>query len=78
VEVLHFVGAEASFVANEFQKHFLIISLKGSGAGSALAAIFFLLAFAGSRARWQRLPVIRPPPCSARSRSAGSAMSALR
>jgi cell division transport system permease protein len=44
VEVLHFVGAEASFVANEFQKHFLIISLKGSGAGSALAAIFFLLA----------------------------------
>ncbi len=44
VEVLHFVGAEASFVANEFQKHFLIISLKGSGAGSALAALFFLIA----------------------------------
>lgn len=44
VEVLHFVGAEASFVANEFQKHFLIISLKGSGAGSALAALFFLMA----------------------------------
>lgn len=44
VEVLHFVGAEASFVANEFQKHFLIISLKGSGAGSALAALFFMIA----------------------------------
>lgn len=44
VEVLHFVGAEASFVANEFQKHFLIISLKGSAVGSALAALFFVIA----------------------------------
>ena len=44
VEVLHFVGAEASFVAAEFQKHFLMISLKGSAGGSALAALFFLIA----------------------------------
>jgi cell division transport system permease protein len=44
VEVLHFVGAESSFVANEFQKHFLKISLKGSAVGSALAALFFLTA----------------------------------
>lgn len=44
VEVLHFVGAEGSFVAREFQKHFLKISLKGSGAGSALAALVFLAA----------------------------------
>ncbi|TCL72676.1 cell division transport system permease protein [Rhizobium sp. BK251] len=44
VEVLHFVGAESSFVATEFQKHFLKISLKGSAAGSALAALFFALA----------------------------------
>ncbi|MBB3948174.1 cell division transport system permease protein [Rhizobium skierniewicense] len=44
VEVLHFVGAESSFVAREFQKHFLKISLKGSGAGSALAAAVFLAA----------------------------------
>lgn len=44
VEVLHFVGAESSFVAREFQKHFLKISLKGSGAGSALAACVFLVA----------------------------------
>ncbi|MGY5775325.1 cell division protein FtsX [Rhizobium sp. LEGMi135b] len=44
VEVLHFVGAESTFVANEFQKHFLKISLKGSGAGSALAALFFATA----------------------------------
>lgn len=44
VEVLHFVGAESSFVAREFQKHFLKISLKGSAAGSALAALVFLVA----------------------------------
>lgn len=44
IEVLHFVGAESSFVAKEFQKHFLKISLKGSAAGSALAAAFFAVA----------------------------------
>lgn len=44
VEVLHFVGAESSFVAREFQKHFLKISLKGSAAGSAVAAAVFILA----------------------------------
>ncbi len=44
VEVLHFVGAEGGFVAREFQKHFLKISLKGSGAGSAVAAFVFLAA----------------------------------
>ena len=44
VEVLHFVGAESSFVATEFQKHFLKISLKGSAIGSALAALFFATA----------------------------------
>lgn len=41
VEVLHFVGAESTFVAKEFQKHFLKISFKGSAVGSALAALFF-------------------------------------
>lgn len=44
IEVLHFVGAEASFVASEFQKHFLKISLKGSFAGGALAALVFAIA----------------------------------
>lgn len=44
VEVLHFVGAESGFVAREFQKHFLKISLKGAAAGSALAAAVFLIA----------------------------------
>ncbi|WP_083531270.1 cell division protein FtsX [Pararhizobium antarcticum] len=44
VEVLHFVGAEAGFVASEFQKHFLKISLKGAGAGGLLAAACFAAA----------------------------------
>lgn len=44
IEVLHFVGAEGSFVAQEFQKHFLKISLKGAAAGGFLAAVFFALA----------------------------------
>jgi cell division transport system permease protein len=44
VEVLHFVGAESAFVAREFQKHFLLISLKGSATGGALAAILFAVA----------------------------------
>ncbi|HCL67536.1 MAG TPA: ABC transporter permease [Rhizobium sp.] len=44
IEVLHFVGAEGSFVAQEFQKHFLKISLKGAVAGGLLAAALFAIA----------------------------------
>ncbi len=44
VEVLHFVGAEGSFIATEFQKHFLKISLKGSAAGGVCAALLFMIA----------------------------------
>jgi cell division transport system permease protein len=44
IEVLHFVGAEGGFVAQEFQKHFLKISLKGAATGGFLAAGFFALA----------------------------------
>lgn len=44
VEVLHFVGAESSFVAEEFQKHFLMISLKGSLAGALFASLCFAAA----------------------------------
>lgn len=44
VEVLHFVGAERTFVANEFQKHFLKISLKGSAVGGVVAALLFATA----------------------------------
>lgn len=55
VEVLHFVGAESSFVAQEFQKHFLMISLKGSLAGAFLAAAIFTIA-----AWWQSARIATP------------------
>lgn len=43
VEVLHFVGAETSFIGAEFQKRFLLIGLKGAAAGGGIAALGFLL-----------------------------------
>jgi cell division transport system permease protein len=43
VEVLHFVGAETSFIASEFQKRFLLIGLKGAAFGGGVAALAFLL-----------------------------------
>ncbi|SOE16649.1 cell division transport system permease protein [Hoeflea halophila] len=43
VEVLHFVGAETSFIGAEFQKRFLLIGLKGAAAGGSVAALGFLL-----------------------------------
>ena len=30
IEVLHFVGAEDSYIAREFQRHFLLLGLKGA------------------------------------------------
>ena len=44
VEVLHFVGAEAGFVASHFQRHFFIIALKGATAGGIAAAVIFAAA----------------------------------
>src|SRR5262245_42554665 len=38
IEVLHFVGAEASFIAREFRRHFLMTGMKGAAAGG-LAAV---------------------------------------
>ena len=43
IEVLHFVGAEQSFIAGEFQRHFLLLGLKGAVFGGALALLSFLL-----------------------------------
>ncbi|HSG94445.1 MAG TPA: ABC transporter permease [Afifellaceae bacterium] len=43
IEVLHFVGAEDSYVAAEFQRHFLILGLKGAGIGGLAAIILFAL-----------------------------------
>jgi cell division transport system permease protein len=44
VEVLHFVGAEAGFVASHFQRHFFLIALKGATAGGIAAAVLFVAA----------------------------------
>jgi cell division transport system permease protein len=48
IEVLHFVGAEDSYIAREFQRHFLLLGLKGASIGGALAvALFLLVSFLG-------------------------------
>ncbi len=41
VSVLHFIGAENWFVAREFQRHFLLLGLKGGLGGALVAAILF-------------------------------------
>ena len=43
IEVLHFVGAEAGFVAAEFERHFLKVGAKGAAAGFVAAALVFAL-----------------------------------
>lgn len=44
IEVLHFVGAADSYVARQFQGHFLRLGLRGAAIGGAAAASFFALA----------------------------------
>ncbi len=44
IEVLHFVGAEDRFIAREFQRHFLVLGLKGGSIGGAAAILGFLVA----------------------------------
>jgi cell division transport system permease protein len=41
VEVLHYVGATDSFVARQFQRHFLILGLKGGLIGGGTAILLF-------------------------------------
>ena len=43
VSVLHFVGAEDGFIAREFQRHFLLLGLKGGVSGGLAAIISFIL-----------------------------------
>ncbi|MHA1157126.1 MAG: cell division protein FtsX [Alphaproteobacteria bacterium] len=43
VSVLHFVGAEDGFIAREFQRHFLLLGLRGGMAGAIAAAATFAL-----------------------------------
>ncbi|WP_299817856.1 ABC transporter permease [uncultured Roseibium sp.] len=42
VSVLHFVGAEDSFIAREFQRHFLMLGLKGGVSGGVAAIVCFV------------------------------------
>lgn len=43
IDVLHFVGATDRFIAQEFQRHFLLTGLKGGLAGSLSAMLIFFL-----------------------------------
>lgn len=43
VSVLHLVGAENGFIAGEFQRHFLVLGLKGGLAGAIAAIIVFVI-----------------------------------
>jgi cell division transport system permease protein len=43
VSVLHFVGAEDGYIAREFQRHFLLLGLKGGLAGAIAAALVFVM-----------------------------------
>jgi cell division transport system permease protein len=44
IEVLHVVGAKDGFIAAEFQRHFLLLGLKGGAIGGAVAMVLFALA----------------------------------
>jgi cell division transport system permease protein len=44
VEVLHFIGARDGFIANQFQRHFLWLGLRGGSIGGGGAILLFLLA----------------------------------
>jgi cell division transport system permease protein len=43
IEVLHVIGARRDFIAGEFQRHFLLLGLKGGAIGGAAAIVLFLL-----------------------------------
>ncbi|WAP68049.1 cell division protein FtsX [Jiella pelagia] len=43
VEVLHFVGARSSFIAREFERHFLRLGLIGAATGGLVAIVLFAL-----------------------------------
>ncbi len=44
IEVLHLVGAKNGFIANNFQRHFLVMGLQGGGIGGGAAILIFLIA----------------------------------
>jgi len=44
VEVLHFIGAPDRYIARQFQRHFLLLGLKGGLIGGGIAIALFVLA----------------------------------
>jgi len=64
VEVLHFVGAKDNFIAGLFQRHFLILGLKGGALGGGAAILLFALMdllggwFSGTAAADQMLALV--------------------
>ena len=67
IEVLHFVGAADSFIARQFQGHFLRLGLRGAAIGGVAAALFFGLGALLSRWCATRRAARRSPRCSAPS-----------
>jgi len=43
IEVLHIIGAKDGFIAAEFQRHFLLLGLKGGALGGGIAMVLFAL-----------------------------------
>ncbi|OJU51365.1 MAG: cell division protein FtsX [Mesorhizobium sp. 61-13] len=43
IEVLHFVGAEARFIARQFHKQFLLTGMKGAAIGGVAAVVVFIV-----------------------------------
>src|SRR6185312_11292435 len=41
IEVLHVIGARRDFIAGEFQRHFLLLGLKGGAIGGGAAIVMF-------------------------------------
>ncbi len=51
IEVLHLIGAKNGFIADNFQRHFLELGLKGGAVGGGIAIVLFVLAeFLSTRA----------------------------
>lgn len=44
IDVLHFVGAEDRYIARQFQRHFLLLGLKGGFMGGIAAIVVFAIA----------------------------------
>src|SRR5690606_12143519 len=48
VEVLHLIGARDSFIVGQFQRHFLLLGLKGGLIGGGAAILLFLILGSGA------------------------------